>query len=125
MQTLNGQYSYPAKHSTQKEKFHILLSDFRYNYRELDEFLDKEMEPLKLSKIFRQLHCSLTYYLPLLSNNDIQIGTPDSAMGEIFMLDEFFSIIENLKVGILNLKIKRILIRLYPGQHVTLSIKRG
>jgi hypothetical protein len=68
----------------------------RYDYSELDEFFDSEIELNDLIHSYKRINHSMYINLLLLISNKIG-DIPETLMSDNHKLDRFFSIVEKLK----------------------------
>ncbi len=92
MSKQTGQIS-QAKKSNQGE------TRLKYDYSELDEFLQKDIEPENLALELRRLHCCFTDTLSQLINTNTDLSSWAIREPEIFMLEDFFKILNRLPLN--------------------------
>ncbi|OFY61623.1 MAG: hypothetical protein A2Y71_03030 [Bacteroidetes bacterium RBG_13_42_15] len=69
----------------------------KYDYSELDKFLNKEIDPKGLAKELRDLHCCLTDTLAQLITMDAVSDGWSIRQVEIYTLEDFFQILDRLQ----------------------------
>lgn len=69
----------------------------KYDYSELDKFLEIQISPRALVKEFRALHCCLTDTLSQLINHDAIPSGWGMREFEIYQLEDFFMLLDRLQ----------------------------